>query len=258
VTPSAPTGELRVVEDVTVAFADLIAAEFDAAMAAAQERSTGAGACEVRRSDDVDDDTFRMALSGGDTARACYQALAAMPIDWEHVECFLGDERCVPPEDPAANQRLVRESLLDRVGNRARFHPIDCHHPENYAAELEARPPLDIIHLGLGPDGHTASLFPASKALAAPAGALVVENDDPSGRNPHPRVTFTFEAIARGRLVVFTVMGASKHDAFARVLAGEDLPATRVRASRVLWLCDEEALGGDREALGGDEEALGG
>jgi 6-phosphogluconolactonase len=165
-------------------------------------------------------------------------------IDWTTVECFLGDERCVAPDDAAANQRLVRESLLDRVGNLARFYPIEWQHPESYAALLADRPPINLIHLGLGPDGHTASLFAASAALEAPAGALVVPNEDPSGRNPHPRVTLTFEAIARGRLVVFTVAGTSKHDALSRVLAGEDLPAGRVRAARVLWLCDQAAFGG--------------
>jgi 6-phosphogluconolactonase len=234
VPPSPPTGDLRVVEDVPAAFAALVAAEFAAAgLATAGPETT-----------QQPDGTFRIALSGGDTARACYEALATeTTVDWSAVECFLGDERCVPPEDSAANQRLVRESLLDRVGDLPRFYPVEWQDLESYAALLEARPPLDVIHLGLGPDGHTASLFPGSKALEAPAGALVVLNEDPSGRNPHPRVTFTFEAIARSRLVVFTVAGASKRDALARVLAGEDLPAARVRAPRVLWLCDGAALG---------------
>jgi 6-phosphogluconolactonase len=196
------------------------------------------------------DGTFRIALSGGDTARACYETLAAAAIDWAAVECFLGDERCVPPDDPAANQRLVRESLLSRVGDLPRFHAVSCADPEGYAALLGERPPLDLIHLGLGPDGHTASLFPHSTALDAPSGALVVRNEDSSGRNPHPRVTFTFEAIARSRLVVFTVAGASKRDVLARVLAAEDLPAARVRAPRILWLCDAEALGNGAGAAG--------
>jgi 6-phosphogluconolactonase len=229
VPPTPPSGELRVVDDVVAAFSDVVAAE----VGAAASRDGGAH-----------DGTFRIALSGGETARACYEALAmTTAIDWSAVECFLGDERCVPADDPAANQRLVRESLLDRIAQPARFYPIDCDAPGDYAALLEARPALDIVHLGLGPDGHTASLFPGSGALEAPAGALVVPNEDPSGRNPHPRVTFTFEAIARGRLVVFTVAGAAKHEALASVFAGEDLPAARVRAGKVLWLCDRQALG---------------
>jgi 6-phosphogluconolactonase len=239
VPPEPPTGELRFVEDVAVAFAGLVATEFANAVSAAVDSGGG--------SDDSSsyDGTFRIALSGGDTARACYESLATVTsMDWPSVECFLGDERCVPPDDPAANQRLVREALLDRVRIPPRLYPIDCADLESYAALLESRPPLDLVHLGLGPDGHTASLFPGSTALGAPAGALVVPNEDPSGHNPLPRVTFSFEAIARSRLVVFTVAGASKHEALSRVLAGEDLPAARVRAPRVLWLCDKAALEG--------------
>jgi 6-phosphogluconolactonase len=225
---SPPFGDLRVVADVPTAFAEVVATEFGTA----SDEATSDG-------------TFRIALSGGDTARACYEAVSASKaIDWRAVECFLGDERCVAADDPAANQRLVRESLLDRVGDLPAFHPIDWQHLDAYAALLRARPPLDIVHLGLGPDGHTASLFPGSEALEAAPDALVVLNEDPSGRNPHPRVTFTFAAIARSRLVVFTVAGAAKHGALAGVLAGEDLPAARVRARRVLWLCDAEALEG--------------
>jgi len=230
--PALPNGELRLVEDVAEAFAELVGAEF----AAASKRGDG---------------RFRLALSGGETARACYERLAGVTaIEWRLVDVFLGDERCVGPEDPAANQRLVREALLEPVGNEARFHPIDCEHLDEYTALLESKPPLDVIHLGLGPDGHTASLFPGSAALELPPGPLVVRNEDPSGRNPYVRATFTFDAIAGAQLVVFTVAGASKHEALARVIAGEDLPAGRVRAGRVVWLCDGPALEGAAEADG--------
>ena len=92
-------------------------------------------------------------------------------------------------------------------------------------------PPIDLVHLGLGPDGHTASLFPGSAALDADEGRLVVMNEDPSGRNPYPRMTLTFSGIARARLVVFTVSGAEKRDAFAAVQRGDaNCPAARVRS----------------------------
>jgi len=224
--PVVPNGELHLVDDVPAAFVDLVAAEF----AAASERA---------------DDRFRVALSGGETARQCYELLArTTAIDWASVDLFLGDERCVPADDPASNQRLIREALVERIGNAARLNPIICDQLGSYAALLESQPPLDLVHLGLGPDGHTASLFPGSVALDAPLGSLVVRTEDPSGRNPFERATLTFEAIARSRLVVFTVAGSSKHEALARVLAGEDLPAARVRAELVLWLCDPEALDG--------------
>jgi 6-phosphogluconolactonase/glucosamine-6-phosphate isomerase/deaminase len=100
--------------------------------------------------------------------------------------------------------------------------------------------PFDLIHLGLGPDGHTASLFPGSAALAV-TDRLVVTNGDEL--HPHPRLTFTYPALQRARLVVFTVAGAEKRDAFARIRAGDDLPAARVTAERVLWLVDPAAAG---------------
>jgi 6-phosphogluconolactonase len=115
---------------------------------------------------------------------------------------------------------------------------------------IAAHPHLDLVHLGLGPDGHTASLFPGSAALSAPAGQLVAHNVDPSGRNHHERVTLTFAGIARARLVVFTVAGAEKHEALSRVFQNEDIPATRVRADRVVWLCDPGAIGPGSPALG--------
>lgn len=229
--PTPPAGELRLVDDVPAAFAQLVVDEVAAARAPAA-RAGGDG-------------RFRMALSGGDTARACYEHLAGVPsLEWEVFELFLGDERCVPADDPAANQRLVRESLLEPTGGLAHFTPMDCAHPEAYGALLASQPPLDIVHLGLGPDGHTASLFAGSPALAAPPGTLAVLSEDPAARNPHPRMTMTFEAIASSRLAVFTVAGSPKHDALSRVLAGDDLPAGRVRAGRVLWLCDRAALEG--------------
>ena len=231
--PSVPYGELRVVDDVPGAFADLVAREMaDAAPAG--------------------DDWFRLVLSGGATARECYEELATRSgLDWSRVECLVGDERCVPPDDPDANQRMIRETLVERVAPRPRLLPMDCRAPsEAYEAVIAARPHLDLVHLGLGPDGHTASLFPGSAALSAPAGRLVEHNVDPSGRNHHARVTLTFAGIARARLVVFTVAGADKQEALSRVFHNEDIPATHVRAGRVVWLCDRGAIGAGSPAVG--------
>lgn len=220
-----PSGELRVVDDVPAAFVEVV-------RATVSETAPGS-----RRT--------TLALSGGETARRCYERLSrAESIDWQSVECYLGDERCVPPDDPDANERLVREALVDRVPLGA-FHPMDCARPEEYETLVAAAEPLDLVHLGLGPDGHTASLFPGSRALESPPGRLVVHNVDPSGRNKHERLSFTFEAINRSRLALFTVEGAGKQEALHGILTGEDLPAARVRAARVIWLCDRDALGKD-------------
>lgn len=188
---------------------------------------------------------FSIALSGGDTARRCYERLAAdgaAQIDWWAVDVYWGDERCVPADDPASNERLGREALLERVGAANSVHPMRCEEgADGYQLKVGELGRFDVVHLGLGPDGHTASLFPGSPGLDADPGRLVVLNEDPSGANSHRRMTLTLSGIARARLAVFTVMGEDKREAMARVAAGKDLPAARVRADRVLWLVDPAA-----------------
>src|SRR5205823_10847853 len=122
--------------------------------------------------------------------------------------------------------------------------PMRCDEgPDPYQLRVGELGRFDVVHLGLGADGHTASLFPDSAAIDADPGRLVVMNTDPSGRNPYERMTLTYSGIARARLALFTVAGASKREAMQRIVDGEDLPAARVRADRVVWLVDHEALG---------------
>lgn len=216
-------GELRIVDDVATAFCEVVAEAWE----------TRSG------------DLFTIALSGGETARRCYEALAARagaPVDWSAVRVVWGDERCVPLDHEDSNHRLAREALLRSVGPVAEIHPMVCDEAEAYD-RLIAGLDIDVIHLGLGPDAHTASLFPGSPALDAPADRFVVTNEDPLGNNPRPRLTFTTSAIAAGRTVVVTVEGEAKRDALDRVRAGDDVPAARVDAPDVLWLADQAASG---------------
>src|SRR3954454_8963625 len=193
-------------------------------------------------------DGYSIALSGGGTARQCYERLAddaGTQIDWWKVDVYWGDERCVPLDHEESNYRLAREALLDRVGAANATYPMRCEHgPDPYQLRIGELGKLDVIHLGLGPDGHTASLFPGSAALDADPGRLVVMNEDPLGNNKLPRMTLTFAGIARARLVIFTVEGEGKRDAFRRVHQGDaSAPASRVTADRVVWLVDPAAAG---------------
>jgi 6-phosphogluconolactonase len=213
----ALNGELQVVENVPSAFAALVA--------------------QLRPAS--------IALSGGDTARRCYELLAVADVDWGAVEVFMSDERWVPVSDPESNEGMCRIAFLDQVQPKA-VHPM--YRPdltiEEAAAEYDdlvrSVPPIDIVHLGLGPDGHTASLFPGTAALDVRDRFVVPNGDD---LHPFPRLTFTYPAIARSRVAVFTVEGESKREAFARVRAGEDVPAAHVTAERVIWLVDPAAHG---------------
>jgi 6-phosphogluconolactonase len=193
---------------------------------------------------------FALVLSGGATARASYEALAEREgIDWGLVDVYVGDERVVPPDDEDANQRLIREALLDRVGTIGSFSPMPTELPldecvaayQRVMSDLVTGSGIDLIHLGMGPDGHTASLFAGAPALDAEPGELVAATDDPNGLNPHPRLTVTLPAINSARLAVFTVAGASKADAVAQLLRGDDIPASRVHAGHTLWLVDGPA-----------------
>ncbi len=186
----------------------------------------------------------------GRTARPCYERLAAdsgIAIDWLSVNIYWGDERCVPPADPESNQLLGRQALLERVGAANAVYPMNCEEgPDAYQLRLGEIGKLDVIHLGLGPDGHTASLFPNSHALGADPGQLVALNEDPSGRNQHPRMTLTLSGIARCRLVhLHRGRGSRKREALKAVMDGADLPAARVTADEVVWLVDREAAAVD-------------
>lgn len=210
-------GEVRVVDDVPQAFAALMTTEAPSSLA----------------------------LSGGGTARRCYELLATAAVDWQQVEVFFGDERWVPVHDPDSNEGMARVTFLDEVEPRAihsAYRAIGSieQAAERYDLLLRAAGAIEVIHLGLGADGHTASLFPGSAALDEDERLVVAAGDD---LHVHHRLTFTFPAIARAHLVVVTVAGRDKRDALDAVRRGEPVPASRIRAERVVWLVDPGAAG---------------
>ena len=190
-----------------------------------------------------------LVLAGGSTPRRTHELLARTPgLAWEAVHVFLGDERCVPPHDPASNLTMARATLIDRVplppGNLHAMHCPDG--PEQgakrYAADLEAffggPPAFDVVMLGMGADGHTASLFPGHAALESAEWAVAVDGRD--GRPPVDRVSLTLAALNRARLVVFLVSGAAKSALVEAMAADPEAaagrwPAARVRAARLVW-----------------------
>ena len=202
------------------------------------------------------DRPFRLVLSGGTTPVSAYKRLARMQdLSWANVELFLSDERFVPPDHHNSNYRMVRETLLagGNVQPRKLFAIPTDGTPQSAAArydemlrqqygsgELEARAPLfHLTLLGLGDDGHTASLLPDQPVLTErKLWAAAV----PEGRE-EPRITLTYPALEASALIVFLVSGPGKREALARARRGE-LPAGALRPKgRVIWLVDQAAAG---------------
>lgn len=206
---------------------------------------------------------FDVALSGGSTPRTFHQVLASPPyrdrIDWATVQYYWGDERFVPPDDPESNYRMARETLLSRVPvttDQVHRVPTEMGDPASVAQIYEADirrdmnvlpgqlPRFDLILLGMGPDGHTASLFPHTAALQI-TDRLVTANDVPKLNTT--RITFTVPVINNAANVVFLVAGADKADALHAVLEGprdpETYPSRLIAPANgtLYWLVDQAA-----------------
>jgi 6-phosphogluconolactonase len=192
-----------------------------------------------------------VALAGGSTPKELYGLLASEDYrdrtDWDELEVFFGDERAVPPNHPDSNYGMARRALLDLVPIEAE----NVHRMEADDADLEAAadryagvlpPSLDLVLLGVGTDGHTASLFPDGAALDEQE-RRVVPATAPNGTR---RLTLTYPTINAARHVVFLVLGDDKRDALSRIRGGESLPAGRVSPSSgdVTFIVDDAAYGG--------------
>jgi 6-phosphogluconolactonase len=185
-----------------------------------------------------------LALCGGSTPRRCYQLLGPLLESWEDVHLWYGDERCVPPEDPEANVRMVRESLVapGAVEHRMRGELGPERGAAEYLLEL-GDTVMDLTLNGMGPDGHTASLFPHHRLLDETA--LVAGISD-SPKPPPERVTLTLPALNASHRLMLLVAGDDKAGALSRVLAGPDrgTPASLLDRDKLDVVADTAALGG--------------
>lgn len=189
---------------------------------------------------------FLLVLAGGTTPRRVYERLAAAAADWNAWRLYFGDERCLPAEHPERNSRMVRESWLDHVP----LPPQHCHvipaqrgaevAARLYNQELEGVGEFDLTLLGLGEDGHTASLFPGQPWFCADA--VAVEN---APKPPPERVTLTPQRLARSRRVLFLATGAGKAAAVAAWRRGEHIPASRVRPEAGVEVYLDRAAAGE-------------
>jgi 6-phosphogluconolactonase len=209
------------------------------------------------------DAPFRMVLSGGTTPIAAYRALARKPgLPWPCVELFFSDERFVPPDHHNSNYRMARETLLagGMVAPRKLFAMPTDDTPESAAVRYEEMlrqqygagaleegvPLFDLTLLGLGEDGHTASLLPDQPVLQERTRWVAPV---PQGRG-EPRITLTYPALESSRLILFLVSGTAKRDALAQARGGA-LPAGALKPQgEVIWLVDAAAAGRDDQGYG--------
>ncbi len=201
-----------------------------------------------------------LALAGGTTPAGAYAQLAL--TDWSAVELWFGDERCVGPDDPESNYRMVADTLLGHAG-AALVHRIEGELGAERAAaayELELRervsddgddlPVLDVVLLGIGEDGHTASLFPHNSALAVRGAAVVAVHDAP--KPPPDRVSLSLEVLRRARATILLAAGPGKADALARALGPADpaVPSSLLERAHLTVIADSAALAGQAAGPG--------
>jgi len=213
-------------------------------------------------------DRAAICLTGGAGPLRLYQLLALEPyrsrVPWDRVHWFMGDDRFVPTDDSLSNMGQARRGFLDGVAPASNIHSIatDVANAESaarlYEEELKRfygtdrldpeRPLFDLVLMGLGVDGHTASLFPHAPALDEKERWVV--DVEKAGLEPFvPRVTLTFPLLASTREMLFLVSGRDKSEILGRVLSGEDLPASRARSNGdLVWLVDRAAALEDQHA----------
>jgi len=187
-------------------------------------------------------------LTGGSTPKRAYEIAAELEPDWSRVDVWWGDERCVPPDDERSNYGMAKEALLDRLAvaprsvQRMRGELGPDAGAEEYEGQLDGVGVFDLVLLGLGPDGHVASLFPDFPTLDVTDRDVV---GTPAGHEPFvDRITLTLPRLRNTRELLFLVTGEDKADAVARALAGEpspETPGSLVRGETTLAILDRAA-----------------
>lgn len=183
-----------------------------------------------------------VALAGGTTPRSIYERLAESGYDWGRLDVFFGDERCVPPDHHASNYAMAYRALLSKVTARVHRMRGESCDADGYEQELrsffgEGPPRFDLALLGLGEDGHTASLFPGDAALEIRDRWVAhVQRAD------FDRLTLTMPVLSAAAVALFLVTGQEKRWALRELLRGGDIPASRVEAKRVMVIADKTAL----------------
>ena len=210
----------------------------------------------------ANDGRIAICLTGGSSPKKLYELLATEAyrdkIPWDRIHWFIGDERFVPVSDPRNNMAMARAIFLDALAPASHIHPIptDVADPDESAARYErelksfygadrldrARPLFDLVLMGVGSDGHTASLFPGYPAVQETA-RWVVGVPQAHVEPFVPRVTLTLPALGSCREMLFEVSGAEKRPVLTRVLEGENVPAKRAHSTgETIWLVDKAAL----------------
>ncbi|WP_300318977.1 6-phosphogluconolactonase [Accumulibacter sp.] len=190
---------------------------------------------------------FDIVLAGGNTPRAVYERLRDVSSDWSRWRIYFGDERCLPPLDPARNSRMAGDAWLDRVPiRRSQVHAIPgelgaVHAADEYADLLRSVGTFDLVLLGLGEDGHTASLFPDHEWGSAPGSPDTLAVFD-APKPPAQRVSLSAARLARSRQVVFLVSGEAKRRAVTAWRAGQDIPARAIAPAAGVDVLVESAL----------------
>ncbi len=198
-----------------------------------------AAAAEIAEA--IRDGARTLVLTGGTTPKRSYELLAELDVEWGRVAVLFGDERCVPPDDPESNYRMAKETLLDRV------LPASVHRmpgelgpdvgADLYAEVVEQTAPFDFVLLGVGEDGHTASLFPGHPGLKAEGLTVGVRN---SPKPPPDRISLTLGTLRDARQVLILATGGSKAEAVAKARRGE-VPSGMIAHAR--WFIDRAAAG---------------